>query len=549
MTRREAALSRRAHLLAITPAARRKLLARMTERERRALRTHWDIWAHEGQSEPDGHWHTWLIMAGRGFGKTRAGAEWVRAMAHDPTARIALVAASLGEARRVMVEGQSGLLAIAPWGRRPKFEPSRRLLTWDSGAQATLFSAGEPESLRGAQHSHAWCDEIAKWDSAGDRAQHTWDNLLLGLRLGHRPRLVATTTPRAVPLIVRLVKSGEAAITRGATFANKANLPGGFIRSVRREFGKSLLARQELDGELIEDIVGALWSRSLLERCREHAPPVPSRRIVVAVDPPASAEGDACGIVVAALGQDGVGRVLADASVEKATPERWARAVAATAKAWGADRVIAEANQGGAMTRSALHACAVAATARAQRSGVAFSTLASASTRPIPSVPSATTTIPQASPSALAGGSTATTTRRCGARGAFSRQRSSSERFHSAPGMSSISSPSSSWRASSDLPKLRRTALMKPVGRLALFTKVVPRVIAAPRSSMIRSNSGVARGVVVTKTRGSSPRRSPRIRLSHAISARPPARSHLAISSHQAWLCCGPRRLSGSAAE
>ena len=126
MTQRDAAIARREHLLALTPVARRKLLARMTERQRRALRTHWDVWAHEGQSEPDGCWHTWLIMAGRGFGKTRAGAEWVRSIARDPTARIALVAASLGEARRVMVEGESGVLAIAPWGRRPRFEPSDR---------------------------------------------------------------------------------------------------------------------------------------------------------------------------------------------------------------------------------------------------------------------------------------------------------------------------------------------------------------------------------------------------------------------------------------
>ena len=160
MTRRDAAIARREHLLALTLSARRKLLARMTERQRRALRTHWEVWAHEGQSEPGGHWHAWLIMAGRGFGKTRAGveragAEWVRSMASDPTGRIALVAATLGEARRAMIEDESGLLAIAPWGRRPKYEPSRRLLTWDSGAQATLFSAGEPESLRGAQHSHA----------------------------------------------------------------------------------------------------------------------------------------------------------------------------------------------------------------------------------------------------------------------------------------------------------------------------------------------------------------------------------------------------------
>ncbi|MDP3676258.1 MAG: terminase family protein [Novosphingobium sp.] len=360
MRRSELALIRRDQLLALSPAARRKVLNGMSEQQRKELRTHWQVWAHEGQVAPEGEWHAWLIMAGRGYGKTRAGAEWVREIARNPEARIALIAASLGEARRVMVEGRSGLLGISPRGRRPLYEPSRRLLTWSTGAQATLFSAGEPESLRGPQHSHAWCDEIAKWDPAGARAEQAWDNLLLGLRLGRQPQVVATTTPRAVPLIMRIIASDEATVTHGATYANKANLPPGFIRSVRREFGKSLLARQELDGELIEDIVGALWSRSLLERCREAAASDPPRRVVVAVDPPASAEGDACGIVVAALGEDGIGRVLADASVEKATPERWARAVAATAQAWNADRVVAEANQGGAMVEAVLRAASVA---------------------------------------------------------------------------------------------------------------------------------------------------------------------------------------------
>ncbi|MET0251741.1 MAG: terminase family protein [Novosphingobium sp.] len=336
-------------------------MAKMSDRQRRSLRTHWALWAHPGQIAPTGAWHTWLVMAGRGFGKTRAGAEWVRGVAErDGSARIALVAASLAEARAVMVEGDSGLLAISPWGGRPSFEPSKRRLTWESGAQATLYSAGEPESLRGPQHSHAWCDEIAKWDTAGNRAEQAWDNLLLGLRLGAAPQIVATTTPRAVPLVRRLIAGGEAIVTRGATYANARNLPAGFVRQVRREFGKSLLGRQELDGELIEEIDGALWSRALLERCREAAPSAPRQRVVVAVDPPASAQGDACGIVVAALGEDGIGRVLADASVEKATPERWARAVAKTAEAWKADRVVAEANQGGAMVESVLRAAEVA---------------------------------------------------------------------------------------------------------------------------------------------------------------------------------------------
>lgn len=351
---------RAAWLLRLDAAERQALLGRMSQRQRLALRHHWHLWAHTGQLPPDGLWQTWLILAGRGFGKTRAGAEWVRARAQaEPTARIALVGATLGEARSVMVEGDSGLLAIAPRGMRPQFEPSRRLLTWPNGAQATLYSAGEPDSLRGPQQSHAWCDEIAKWDTAGGKADAAWDNLQLGLRLGEQPQVVATTTPRAVPLVKRLLEDDAAQVTRGSTFANKANLAVGFVRAVRRQYGKSLLGRQELDGELLEDIEGALWTRALLEACREPAASSPALRTVVAVDPPASAGGDECGIVVCALCGDGLVRVLADASVSKASPEQWARAVASTAASWSADRVVAEANQGGAMVESVLRAAEV----------------------------------------------------------------------------------------------------------------------------------------------------------------------------------------------
>lgn len=343
-------------LLKLEPPSRKRKLAQMSEKEQRALRKHWRLWAHPGQLPPECDWDAWLIMAGRGFGKTRAGAEWVREVARDPAARIALVAASLAEARSVMVEGESGILAVAARGQRPRFEPSRRLLTWKNGAQATLYSAGEPESLRGPQHSHAWCDEIAKWDNAGRRAEAAWDNLQLGLRLGERPQVVATTTPRAVPLLTRLIDDEDTAVSRGRTEDNKANLPPAFVRSVMRQYGGSLLGRQELDGELVCEIAGALWSRRMIEHCRETVGRAEHDRVVVGVDPPASAHGDACGIVVCALGEDGIGRVLADASVEKASPEKWARAVSRTAGAWQADRVVAEANQGGDMVRAVLQA-------------------------------------------------------------------------------------------------------------------------------------------------------------------------------------------------
>ena len=354
-------------LLKLSEPERLAKLRTLSDEERKELRYHWKAWAREQQLPPAGDWRTWLIMAGRGFGKTRAGAEWVRAVADaDPDARIALVAASLGEARSVMVEGDSGVTEISAPRRMPVYEPSLRRLSWPNGAQATLYSAAEPEALRGPQHSHAWCDEVAKWDNASGRATRTWDNLLLGLRLGERPRIMATTTPRAVPLMQRLLageiggeSGGDVAVTRGPTEDNTDNLPERFIRDIRSEYDGSSLARQELDGEMIAEIPGALWTRALLEANREAGPAATPVRTVVGVDPPASAEGDACGIVVCALGEDGIARVLADASVSKPTPERWARAVAAAAAAWNADRVVAEANQGGAMVASVLRAAEV----------------------------------------------------------------------------------------------------------------------------------------------------------------------------------------------
>lgn len=347
-----------------SPAQRRALIESLDQSELNEWAHVWKLWAHEGQLEPNGDWRIWLIMAGRGFGKTRAGAEWVRSVAEsDGSARIALVGASLSEARSIMVEGESGLLAICPKERMPVYEPSLRRLRFPNGAEATLYSAGEPESLRGPQHSHAWCDEIAKWNNAHNRAARCWDNLLMGLRLGQAQKICATSTPRAVPLIKRLTAqedNAEVVITRGATTDNSANLPSRFLDTMEREFGNSLLARQELQGELLDDLEGALWTRGLLEHCRETSSEMPAARIVIGVDPPASAHGDACGIVVVALGHDGIARVLADATIAKASPESWARRVAETWRIWSADRVIAEANQGGAMVASVMRAAEIA---------------------------------------------------------------------------------------------------------------------------------------------------------------------------------------------
>ncbi len=347
--------------LAREPEAVRDLVVdALDDAERAEFAYHWRIAARAEQLPPPGNWRVWLIMAGRGFGKTRAGAEWVRAIAEaNCNARIALVSSSLAEARAVMVEGESGILSCSPPERRPVYEPSLKRLRFPNGAQAYLYSAAEPETLRGPQHSHAWCDEIGKWPLAHDRATRCWDNLVMGLRLGRDLRIAVTTTPRAVPLVTRLLDregGAQTIVTRGSTYDNAANLPPGFLAAIERDYGGSQLARQEIGGELVTDVEGALWSRALIESCRETESRPPDRRVVVAVDPPASANGDECGIIVAALGTDGKARVLADCSLGRAQPDRWANAVAMAAHCWNADRVVAEANQGGAMVENVLRA-------------------------------------------------------------------------------------------------------------------------------------------------------------------------------------------------
>jgi len=344
------------------PRRRAELLVGFGPAELTWLAHDWRSRARPAQLAPPGDWSVWLMMAGRGFGKTRAGAEWVRGIAEaDGAARIALVGASLHEARAVMVEGASGLLAIAPPHRRPLWQPALRQLRWASGATATLYGAAEPDALRGPQHSHGWADEIAKWPRAGE----AWDNLAMGLRLGAHPRVMATTTPRPVALLRRLASDPAVRITRGRTWENRAALPGAFLTEMARQFSGTRLGRQELEGDLLLEAEGALWTRDLLDRSRGTAMDAAAgcegfTRLVVGVDPPASDHGDACGIVVAAVDEAGRACVLEDATVERAGPERWARAVADAAARWRADRVIAEANNGGAMVGAVLRAAEIA---------------------------------------------------------------------------------------------------------------------------------------------------------------------------------------------
>lgn len=317
------------------------------------LQRDWRCRARPGQLPPEGDWRLWLVMAGRGYGKTRMGAEWVRETAErDGSAVIALMGASLHDARAVMVEGESGLLAIAPPGRAPIWQPSRRQLLWPNGARALLYGAADPETLRGPQHSHAWADEIGRWSSG----MEAWNNLMMGLRLGAEPRAMATTTPRAVPLVRYLAALKGVRITHGRTTDNIAALPSSFIEAMERDYAGTRVGRQELDGELLLDHEGALWTREMIEAGRVAQPPNRMVRVVVGVDPPASAHGDACGIIVAGIDAAGEATILEDASVEKVRPEQWARAVDAAAARWSADRIIAEANNGGEMVRSVLKA-------------------------------------------------------------------------------------------------------------------------------------------------------------------------------------------------
>lgn len=305
----------------------------------------WELWARKEQLPPQGDWTTWLLMGGRGSGKTRAGAEWVRALATaaKPVSPIALVGVTMQQARSVMVEGESGLLNIGPVATRPKFDRSRNIVVWPSGAVGELMSGSDPERFRGPQFAAAWSDEVGKWP----KAEAAWDMLQFGLRLGKAPKQLATTTPRPTKLIKRLVGDPLTIVTRMLTDDNKANLAPSFLAQIVARYRGTILGRQELDGELIEDMADALWQRSMLEELRIDKTPA-LERIIVAVDPPVtgSVRSDACGIIVVGkTGEKAV--VIADQSLPTAKPLQWAERVAAAYRQFDADAVVAEVNQGG----------------------------------------------------------------------------------------------------------------------------------------------------------------------------------------------------------
>jgi phage terminase large subunit-like protein len=293
----------------------------------------------------------WLILAGRGFGKTRAGAEWSRGKAWSlPGSRGALVAKDPGEARDVMIEGESGIMACSSPGFRPNYQPSIKRLTWPNGSQAGVYSSEEFEELRGPQHGWAWCDELPKWRNA----KQTWQQVRFGLRLGTHPQACVTTTPRPTETLKSIMADPGTTITRGSTYDNLANLSPVY-RSIIHEFEGTRLGRQELKGELLEDVPGALWTYQMLDRDR--LPEVPAGveavRLAVGVDPSASEDGAEAGIVVGMKGSDGHGYILADKTL-RGRPEAWAKAAVDALEFFKGDRIIAEQNNGGQMVEAVI---------------------------------------------------------------------------------------------------------------------------------------------------------------------------------------------------
>jgi phage terminase large subunit-like protein len=355
-----------------TPAAQEKALELLRQRQTDTWRPfycpkagcngkpHDDwLWNHARADQhppPDDDWVTWLLLSGRGSGKTRTGAEYTHRMT-EVTNRLALVAATGPDARDIMIEGESGLMTIAPPGMRPNYEPSKRRLTWPNGAQAHVFSAEEPDRLRGPEHGYAWVDEPAHFALIQD----VWDNLMFGLRIGRRPRVVATSTPKPRPWLKELIKEPDTRLARASTYDNIENLAPSFAERILRRYQGTRLGRQELYGEILEDVEGALWNWELIEPHRLAEAPLTLTRVLVGVDPAGTAnkKSDETGIIVGGI--DAVidhGYVLADRS-GKMSPLAWARAVDAACDEFDADAIVVETNYGGDMVKQTLRSAGI----------------------------------------------------------------------------------------------------------------------------------------------------------------------------------------------
>lgn len=339
--------------MSYAPSLKLKAQAELELRNRRRAQepTWFETEARPNQRPPEGDWRIWLLLAGRGFGKTRTINEWALWQARTlPGSRGAIIAATAADARDVIVEGVSGILTVAREHERPHYKPSKRRLTWPNGTVATLFSAEEPNRLRGPQFHWAIGDEVAAW-----KYPEALDMLMFGLRLGDDPRCALATTPRPTKQIRELIADPTTHVTRGSTYENKANLAPQFFAQIIAKYEGTRLGRQELNAELLDDVEGALWTLALIEAHRVTKHP-PLTRVVVGVDPKASVLADSeTGIVVAGLGVDGHAYVLDDASLND-TPERWASQVVSAYHRHKADRIVPEVNQGGDMVAATLRA-------------------------------------------------------------------------------------------------------------------------------------------------------------------------------------------------
>ena len=341
----------------------RKILSNLTQTEAALLKTRWDFWARPSQRTPDGDWAIWLLMTGRGFGKTRAGAQWIIEQAKTPGMRMALVGRVPGDCRDVMIGGESGILKCSPSDFRPQYIGSARSLKWPNGSEALIFSGEMPDDLRGPNFHCAWVDELAKYR----KAEEVWDMLMMGVRLPPNPQVVVTTTPRAIPIIRKLYDDPNCHVTTGSSYDNRANLSPKFFDRLVKRYEGTYLGQQELEGLLISDRPGAMWNRDTIERNRvQEAPEL--RRIVVAIDPPAnaSAESAEAGIVVVGKGPDGIAYVIADAS-QHATPDQWGTSAVRMYDEFKADSIVVEANQGGDMCIFTIRECAKALHRSGQR--------------------------------------------------------------------------------------------------------------------------------------------------------------------------------------
>lgn len=332
-------------LASLPEVERTKQLNQLNPETRAYLRYHWPFWARPNQLPPPGEWSTWLALAGRGFGKTEAGAQWIRQRVADGARSIALIAETQKDLEEVMV---ARLVAVHPPKEAPqvRYKPVR--LVWPNGAVALGYNGTEPDQLRGPEFDTAWCDELAKYRYA----RETWDMLQFTMRKGNDPRVFVTTTPRPIPLLKALVKDKSTIVTSGSTFDNAVNLAPQFLARLRQQYEGTRLGRQELNAEILEEAEGALWNRDMIERARLAKPLPQMKRVVVAIDPAisAKAESNLTGIVAAGLGIDGCGYILADAS-GRYSPADWARKALALFDTLGADRIVAEGNQGGEMVR------------------------------------------------------------------------------------------------------------------------------------------------------------------------------------------------------